>query len=410
MFEPSKKFIYLDNNATTMMCENAKKTNILWQSSANPSSSSRLSQLPKKEIEKAKNYINKHCKLADKYHIIFNSGATEGNSFAINCLTKSYKKILKRTPHLIVSAVEHHSIMLATQIMKKNGDAEITYVYPNRFGSILARDVQKAIKPNTALISIMFANNETGSINNIKAISEVAHKHKIPIHSDCVQAFGKYKIDVVSYGIDILTASFHKLHGPKGVGLLLINKELAAGYKVCTFIYGSQQGGLRGGTENVAGILSSISAMKWAFTRRATKNRQLLKMRKMIIDRLSKVFHVQYFTEKLPETPAIILIGHHQKCKDYFLPNTILLGIWKPKGKEFCNVNFKKCLDKAGVIVSISSACLTKSKNASHVMTAMKVPTRLKKGIIRISLSDMTTEDEVIKFVNIFIKKLKPLI
>ncbi len=415
--KPNKKLcsntIYFDNNATTLICEPAKKTYNEWLSCYNPSSDSRIAKPAKQMIEKTSDAILSHCNVSIATHtILFTSGATESNCFIIRACVKAYKKKLiekgsSMKPHVIVSAIEHHSIIECVKDLEDMGDVDVSYIAPTVYGNILPEDVEKEIRPGqTCLISIMFANNEIPVINNVEEIGRIAHANRIPMHSDCVQIFGKYKIDIPKNNIDALSASAHKFYGPKGVGLLILNNKLVEGYGLTAEINGSQQYGLRGGTENTAGIASTWAALKWVFTNRKKKNMKLFALREAMLSKLAKYYKfgnfVDYVTkEDLADKHILELVslGPPDDKKGYILPNTILLSVAKNKGRPFCNVELKKYLDSKGCVISIGSACLTKSDKASHVLSAIGAPPVIKRGVLRISFNDFNTISEIDKFI-----------
>lgn len=413
-----RKIIYLDNNATTLICPEAENVYKHWLQCYNPSSSSQVSKSANAMMERVRRAILKHCGTgSDVYTVVFTSGATESNCFILRSCVESYRKIRQVKPHIIISEVEHHSIMECARAIEEAGYAEVTRVAPNMYGCVLPGDVEKAIRSNTCLISIMYANNEVGSVNNIPKIGEVAHKHKIPMHTDAVQIFGKYPVLVEKNNIDAMSVSFHKLYGPKGIGLIVLKNDLIDGYDLKGQISGSQEHGLRGGTENLPAIASCFEALKCNFKNRRVKNQRLVGMRNFIIDSFgdlgvggvrlgeySKYLDGQ-FVKSLVE-PEIVVLGPPRDKENYYLPNTLLVSIVKP-GKEFCNVNFKKDLDKHGVVLSIASACLTSSDKASHVLTAIGAPDIIKRGVVRISLGDGNTMDEMRVFVARFLSVLK---
>lgn len=404
--------VYFDNNATTLICQPAKKVYTEWLSCYNASSDSKIAKPAKQLLEKAQDTILAHCGVSSATHTaIFTSGATESNCLIIKSCTKAYKKKLAEKgselrPHIISSEMEHHSILECLHSLESSGEIDITLVEPTIYGNILPADVEKAIRPNTCLITIMFANNEVPVINNVEDIGAIAHKNRIPMHSDCVQIFGKYKIDMTKNNIDSLSASAHKFYGPKGVGVLIINNTLIEGYGLTAEIHGSQQHGLRGGTENVAGIASMLVALKTAFQNRKAKNQRLFKLRDTMLTKLGKIYKLANFMDYLDDSKEkdnieIVSLGPPEDKKGFILPNTLLLSIAKNKGKPFCNVELKKLLDSKNFVVSIGSACLTKSDKASHVLTAIGAPPVIKRGVIRISFGDSNTIDEINKFVKV---------
>lgn len=403
--------IYFDNNATTLICPAAKKVHTEWLGCYNASSDSKIAKPAKQLLEKASDYVLAHCNVSSATHtVIFTSGGTESNCFVIRSCVKAFKKKLIEKnsnvkPHVITSSMEHHSVIECLKDLEDSGEVDVSYITPTIYGTILAEDVEKEIKAGqTCLISVMFANNEVPVINNIEEIGVIAHKNRIPLHSDCVQIFGKYRIDMLKHNIDVLSASAHKFYGPKGVGLLILNNKLIEGYGITAEISGSQQHHLRGGTENIAGIASLVTALKWDFASRKAKNEKLFKLRDYTLEKLAKYYSFGDFLDYINETPGkpplqLVSLGPPGDKKGWILPNTLLISIAKNKGKPFCNIELKKFLDSKNCVVSIGSACLTTSDKASHTLTAIGAPSVVKRGVIRISFGDYNAKSEVDKFV-----------
>lgn len=405
--------IYFDNNGTTLICKPAEKIYIKWLKCYNASADNKLALPAQTLLENATNYVANHCNVNVATHtVLFTSGASESNCFIIKSCAKAYKKkslekgsMLK--PHIITSATEHHSTIACINQLVEDEEIDATYIQPTIYGSILPADVEKAIKPNTCLISIMYANNEVPVINNIEEIGAIAHKNRVPMHSDCVQMFGKCKIDMPLTNLDALSASAHKFYGPKGVGILIINNKLIEGYGLKAEIHGSQQYGLRGGTENIPGIAATVAALKNTFIDRKEKNKHLLKLREEMLKELAKHFKFgdfkNYIDDSYKAEPLeLISLGPPEEKIRHILTNTILLSIAKNKGKPFCNVDLKHALNAKNCFVSIGSACLTKSDKASHVLSAIGAPPVIKRGVIRISFGDNNTMSEVKTFVKLF--------
>lgn len=403
------RLVFLDNNGTTLISLDAAKTYYRWLKCYNPSSDSKVSTSSKNMIKKGVEYIKKLYN-ADNYEVIFTSGATESNCFILRSSADSFKKMSGQMPHIIVSAVEHHSILECCDMLEKYGHAEVTKVQPNIYGNVLPKDVKEAIKPNTCLISIMYANNEIGALNNIPEIGKVAHAHKIPFHSDCVRVVGKYNLDLEKNNVDSISASFHKFHGPKGMGLLMIKNNFLKGYRLDAQLNGTQQHGLRGGTENVPGIASSMVALKQSMRNREKKNRRLRELRGRLIEKLSKHIETKLYKDYVEGEPPhgtyLIIMGPPVDKHKYYIGNTLMFAVADSK-KKMCNVSIKKKLDSLGIVISISSACLTHSEKASHVLTAVMAPPIIKRGVFRISFSDNSRESDINVFVREFIKILK---
>ena len=407
--KPCGKLVFLDNNGTTLISPEAEKVYSKWLKCYNPSSDSKISKESREIVDKSRGYIQKLYN-AGNYEVIFTSGATESNCFILRSSVESYKKRMGVKPHVVVSAVEHHSVLECCDMLEKYEYAEVTKVQPNIYGNILPGDVKRSIKSNTCLISIMYANNELGALNNIPEIGKIAHENGIPLHSDCVRMIGKYNLDLEKNNVDAISASFHKFHGPKGIGLLLIKRNFLNGYELDGQINGSQQHGLRGGTENVPAIASGVEALKHSMKTRDTKNKRIRGLRDKLIVKLSKAIkpenYQDYVNKDPPQGTHLVILGPPVDKPRYYIGNTLLFAVANTE-KEVCNVAIKKELDKKGVVVSISSACLTSSPKASHVLDAIMAPPIIKRGVFRISFSDQSRETDVNTFMREFVKILK---
>ncbi len=409
-----KKVVYFDNNGTTFTAAPVINVFNKWLSCYNPSSSSQYAQSAKSTIDKTKNDILAHCGVSSATHtVVFNSGASEGNNFIIRSCVKAYRKKAIEAksnvlPHVIVSAMEHNSSIECVNDLVDHKYITASFIQPTIYGNILPESVEREIRPNTCLISVMYANNEVPIINNIHDISKIAHRNNIPIHTDAVQVFGKYKINMKKDDIDVLTFSGHKFYAPKGVGGVIINNELLEGYHLSAEISGTQQGGLRGGTENVPGIISLGAALKLAFNKRKEKNTKLLSLRNRLLEKLKKIYtfvdYVDYLEEKQHQNLELVSLGPPETETSFILPNTILLSVCKNTGVPFCNIDLKNYLDKKGFIVSVGSACNTASPKASHVLTALGAPPVIKRGVIRVSFGDSNSTQEVDAFVKVFVE------
>lgn len=404
----NRELIYFDNNGTTKLCKEAIKEVTKWLSNyGNPSTDNILGIKSKEMIKCGKNYILKHCYVNEKqYSVVFTSGATESNCFILRSMSAAYQRINKKKPHIIISAIEHPSIMACCKSLYDNKCIELTYILPQSNGSIDPLDVKDAIKSNTCLISIMFANNETGTINDIEEIGKIAKKYKIPFHSDTVQIFGKLRLNIPKYNLDAISVSFHKFYAPLGIGLLVINNDLVDEYQLEGIINGTQQGGLRGGTESIPNIAGAIKGMVVNFTNRSEKNNKLLSLKNKCLEELSENFPVIYYEDFIKNSTdhdkLFVVIGNEYNS----LPNTILLSFVSFK-KKICNTILKKTLEnKYNIIVSVGSACSTESKNASHVLTNMNASNEIKRGVIRISFGDYNKISEVKKFVKCYISAI----
>ena len=408
------------------MCSDAIKSLRAWANCGNPSSSSYSGKEAKRLLDHAIDNICKHCNVSQRtYTVLFTPSASAANSQILQATSKAYKNIVGTIPHIITSSIEHKSLLNCAKYLEKNKEIELTLINPDIYGRINPKDVEAAIIPKkTALISIMAVNNELGSKNDIVTIGEVAKRHNVAFHCDAVQLFGKERINIVKTNIDAMSASFHKFYGPKGLGLLILSNNLVNGYKLktCPIIFGTQQQGLLGGTENPAIIASGLAALKSTFKNRKEKNTLLRKKTQYILDRLSIYLPLgdyKNYTDKheYDPLPDDVYVMPLQAKKSYELivlgpprerrqdaGNTLLLSIVKNKGSAFCNQKLKNALGDAGVIISIGSACNTSDDTASHVVDAIGAPPEIKRGIVRISLNDYTTESELDKFIQKFIK------
>jgi cysteine desulfurase len=435
-------FIYLDNNATTRVCDEARTLMTDWiQSCSNISSSNKLGLAGRDLVDRVRREVAKLCHLGDAYHVLFTSGASESNCTIVHMVVDAWHRNVGGRPHIVTSAIEHKSILACLDQLHEAKRADFTLVEPDMYGTIAPEDVDRAIRKNTALVTVMFANNEIGSINQVRRIGEIAHRHQVPFHTDAVQIFGKLAIDIPRFNIDALSMSFHKLYGPPGVGMLIIRKSFVNGYKLQGQIAGSQQSGLRGGTENLPGIAGATAALISNFRKRAEKNTRFTRLRDIILGLITvknpwgyvlpRLDYDEFYdsgtpTKKTTKAPlhmvhrgvpqpgvdmerrgrALCILG--PKEKNCYLPNTMLMSV-VDYDKEFCNVRFKKRLESEGVIVSIGSACNTASKNASHVLTALRAPPIIKRGILRVSLGDFNTETDARNFARIFLEAVQSM-
>lgn len=351
-----------------------------------------------------------------QYYILFTSGASESNAMIISRVIDAYL-LTGQQPHIVVSSIEHKSIIETIKYNETMGRCTSTFVNPAASGHILAGDVELAIRPNTALVCVMHANNEIGSINDIAAIAAAAHRHKVPFYSDAVQAFGKYAMWPVEMDVDGFSVSFHKMYGPVGCGLLILKRKWVEGYGIHPLIFGTQNFGMRGGTENIPAIAASRLALAHNMTNRQQKNKKLNNMKQFIIaqirDRAPCRSYVQYcdinnITKSLPEIEIIFfddsIFSNNANAK--YLPNTIFLSIIKRSEPPMCNTKFKESLANGGIIISVGSACNTSSDKASHVLYALGADSLIRSGALRISLGDNNTKEDCIAFVKCFLTTL----
>lgn len=363
-----KKIIYLDNAATTAVHPEVVSTMIPYFTEyyGNPSSIYSIAGITKKAIDDSRESIAEFLG-AKKNEIYFTGGGSESDNWAIKATAEQY---ISKGNHIITSKIEHHAVLHTLEHLEKNG-FEVTYLDVDIDGKINLEDLKAAIRPETILISIMFANNEIGTILQIKDIGEIARANKVLFHTDAVQAFGQLPINVEDYNIDMLSASAHKLKGPKGVGLLYIK----TGVKIGSFIHGGgQERKRRAGTENVAGIVGFAKAVEIAKTTLDSRIKYESELRDYLIDRIEA------------EVPYVRLNGHRTER----LPNNANFSFQFVEGESILIM-----LDMKGICASSGSACTSGSLDPSHVLLAIGLPHEIAHGSLRLTLSDETTKEEI---------------
>ncbi len=363
-----EKLIYLDNAATTKTAPEVVEAMIPYFSEhyGNPSSIYGLAAESKMGVEQARKEIADIIG-ARKEEIYFTAGGTEADNWALIAAAEAYKQ---KGNHIITSKIEHHAILHTCQYLEKHG-MEVTYVDVDENGIIKIEELKKAIRPTTILISVMFANNEIGTIQPIKEIGSIAREHGILFHTDAVQAFGQLPIAVDELHIDMLSSSAHKINGPKGIGFLYIRK----GIKIRSFIHGgAQERKRRAGTENVPGIVGYGAAAKRAAKTMKERTEKETEMRNYLIERVLK------------EVPYTRLNGHRTKR----LPNNANFSFQFIEGESLLIM-----LDGKGICASSGSACTSGSLDPSHVLLAIGLPHEIAHGSLRLTLSEETTKEEL---------------
>ncbi len=404
--------LYLDNNATTFMPPAVKSAMIDWCNKGNPSSGHRAAKEAKKMMCDFREYIEKLCKFDHRaYKIVFTSGASEANCMIFHCVVQAHTQAAKAIPHVVVSSIEHKSILNMAQSYEARGLVTVSYISPTAGGHILPEDVEKAIRRDTCLVCVMHANNETGAINNIRSIGALSHNHNVPFHCDTSQTFGKFPVAPVADHVDSFCISFHKLYGPPGIGALVIKRELIEGYNLSPYIFGTQNDGLRGGTENLPGIGASFVATRYTMLDRLQKNARMMALKRQLVHSLASHYPTQLYSSYVGGTPksspiSIVLLSGLGDC---YLPNTVLLSVVKKTRPLVCNSQLRADLEKRGIIISIGSACNTSSPKASHVLYAMGADEYIRKGALRITLGDDTTAADIDRFTVAFLELLSGL-
>ena len=366
--------IYLDNAATTPVRKEVVDAMLPYftESFGNPSSVYQIAQMNKKAIDDARETIA-NALGARANEIFFTSGGSEADNWALKGIAYANKA---KGNHIITSKIEHHAVLHTCEFLEKNG-FEVTYLDVDEYGMVHPEDVEKAIKDTTILISIMYANNEIGTINPIKEIGAIAKTHKIPFHTDAVQAVGQVRIDVNEQNIDLLSLSGHKINGPKGMGVLYIRR----GLKIENLIHGgAQERGRRAGTENVPGIVGLAKAMELAYTDFEAKIEKMTKLRDKLIHGI---------LEAIPYTK---LNGHPTMR----LANNSNIGVQYVEGESLLLL-----LDMNGIAGSSGSACTSGSLDPSHVLLAIGIPHEKAHGSIRFTLGTQNTEEEIDKVIEV---------
>ena len=362
------KMIYLDNAATTKVADSVVDAMLPYfkEYYGNGSSIYQLGAKSKEALDESREYIAGTLG-AKTNEIYFTAGGSESDNWAIKATADAYAQ---KGKHIITSAIEHHAVLHTCEYLEKHG-YEVTYVGVDENGVIKLDELKAAIRPDTILISVMFANNEIGTIQPIKEIGEIAKEHDILFHTDAVQAYAQVPINVDEMHIDMLSASGHKLNGPKGIGFLYIRK----GIKIRSFVHGGQQErGRRAGTENIPGIVGLAAAAKRSFSMLEEKMQKEIELRDYLISRIEA------------EIPYCRLNGDRKKR----LPNNVNFSFQFIEGESMLIL-----LDNKGIAASSGSACTSGSLDPSHVLLAIGLPHEIAHGSLRLTLSEENTKEEM---------------
>lgn len=362
------KIKYFDHSATTYVKEEVLKEMIPYfrMEYGNPSAMYSLGRMAKKAKEEARKKVANAIKCKPE-EIYFTSCGSESDNLAIKGIAYANKN---QGNHIITTKIEHHAILNTCKTLEKEG-FKITYLNVDENGMINLEELRNAITNETILITVMFANNEIGTIEPIKQIGEIAKMHNVIFHTDAVQAIGNVKIDVNELNIDSLSMSAHKFYGPKGVGALYVK----SGIKFTRIQDGGhQEKDKRAGTENVAGIVGLGKAIEIANKNLYNYNAKLINLREYLITQIEK------------QIPNIKINGHREKR----LPGNVNISFDGIDGGDLL-LN----LDEKGICASAGSACSTGNPNPSHVLTAIGLPNNLSKGTLRITLGEQNTKEDV---------------
>lgn len=362
-----KKLIYMDNAATTPVKPEVLDAMLPYftEKFGNPSSIYSISSENKKAITDAREVIAKTINTTPE-NIYFTAGGSESDNWALKATADAYAS---KGKHIITTKIEHHAILHTCEYLETKG-FEITYLDVDENGLVKLDELTAAIRPDTILISVMFANNEIGTIEPIAEIGKIAHEHGILFHTDAVQAYTQVPIDVEAMNIDMMSTSGHKINGPKGIGFLYIRK----GVKIKSFIHGgAQERHRRAGTENVTGIIGLAKAAEIATANMKERTAEEIKVRDHLIERIEK------------EIPYAKLNGDRVKR----LPNNVNFSFQFVEGESMLIL-----LDSKGICASSGSACTSGSLDPSHVLLAIGLPHEIAHGSLRLTISDQITMED----------------
>lgn len=363
-----KKIIYLDNAATTQMDSQVLEsmTPYFMEYYGNPAAIYSLAGESGKAVAKARTQVAELIG-AKREEIYFTGGGSESDNWAMKAVADLYEK---EGCHIITTQIEHHAVIHTCEYLEKRG-CKVTYVEPDAEGRVASEKIKQAIRPDTRLISVMAANNEIGTIQPLEEIGKIAKEHGILFHTDAVQAFGHIPLDVEKLQVDMLSASAHKIHGPKGVGILYIRRNV----KIGSFIHGgAQEKHRRAGTHNVPAIVGMGAAAELARARMEESMEKESELRDYLIEQV------------LAQVPGSILTGG----RDNRLPNNASFCFEKIEGESLLIL-----LSQQGICGSGGSACSTGAVDPSHVLKAIGVDKELAKGALRLTVSSKTTKEEL---------------
>ena len=363
-----EKVIYLDNAATTRVYPEVMEamTPFFTEHFANPAAFYSFANPAQKAVHEAREQVANLIG-AKNEEIYFTGGGSESDNWAIKATAEAYKN---KGKHIITSTIEHHAVLHTCQWLEKQG-YEVTYVNVDKDGVLKLDELEAAIRPDTILISVMAANNEIGTIQPLREIGEIAHKHGVLFHTDAVQAFAHIPLNVDEMHIDMLSASGHKIHGPKGIGVMYIRK----GVKILSFMHGgAQERRRRAGTHNVPGIVGMGKAVEIASQTMEENGKKIAELRDYLIEQVLK------------KVPHARLNGHRTNR----LPNNANFCFRFIEGEGMLIL-----LDQAGIYGSSGSACTSGSLDPSHVLLAIGLPHEIAHGSLRLTLSEETTKEDI---------------
>ncbi len=364
------KSIYLDYAAATPVRKEVliAMERYFYPLFANPGSVHPVGKRAKEAVELARKNVASILGAEDSSEIIFTGSGTESINLALQGIARAYRK---KGNHIITTKIEHKAVLETCRFLEESGQCTVTYLDVDNYGRVNPRDVEKAITKKTILISVMYANNEIGTIQQLADIGEIACQKKILFHTDACQAAGALDLSVKTLNVDLLTLNGSKMYGPKGVGMLYVRK----GVNLVPLIFGGgQEFGLRGGTENVPGIVGFSRALGLAENERSQESQRLMHLRDQFIEKVQRVI------------PRCKLNGHPIQR----LPNNVNIS--------FANIDAEtllKALGEQGIFVSAGSACTANSITLNHVLEALHVSKALARGTIRFTFGKGTNEKEL---------------
>ncbi len=361
--------VYLDHNATTPMRNEVLEAMLPFykENYGNASSIHSFGHLARKTIEESRVKVAKALN-CEPLEIVFTGSGTEADNHAIKGVVFANRN---KGNHIITTRIEHHAVLHTFEYLHKYFDVETTFLEVDKYGLVDPKDLEKAITSKTILVSIMYANNEVGTIQPLEAFSDICKRKKVYLHTDAVQSVGKINVDVKKLGVDLLSLSAHKIYGPKGVGALFIRK----GTRIHSLLHGGgHENNRRAGTENVAGIVGLGVAAELGVQEMETEAKRIAALRDNLWKGIEK------------NIPNVRLNGHPIKT----LPGTLNVSFEFIEGEGIL-----LSLDMKGIAASSGSACTSGSLEPSHVLAAMGVPTEVAQGSLRFSLGRSNTQEQV---------------
>lgn len=373
MMDHTIRRVYADNAATTAMSKTARDRMTMAMETlyGNPSSLHTVGQEAKEALEAARAQVAQCLGAQDPREIIFTSGGSEADNTAIR--SAAYTGAKKGKKHIVSTAFEHHAVLHTLEALQKEG-FEVTLLPVSADGFVTPEQVREALRPDTALVTIMYANNEIGTVQPIREIARVCREAGVTFHTDAVQAVGHIPVDVRADGVDMLSLSAHKFHGPKGVGVLYVRRSVPL---IPLIRGGAQERRLRAGTEDLPSILGMTAALREATTDLPARMERLAAQRDRLIDGILQI-------------PHTVLNGTALRDPAHRLPGTVNVCVEGIEGESLL-----LRLDLVGICASSGSACTSGSLEPSHVLLAIGRPAEIAHGSLRLSLSDTNTDEDV---------------